>query len=136
VNASSYYTLCSYAGRHLLRTHPWPVPATDPFPLRFTAAVYVAVSVDDGICYVGSVSRPNGGLAARVSEHLADPVKRSAWHSLWVVPLLPETDRREVRRIEGVVGAHLRPLRSRRLPRPAPPSREELGGHEPEAVGS
>lgn len=92
-----------------------------PFPQQFTTAVYVAVGDDDQCCYVGSVARTAGGLAERIAEHLRDQAKRAMWRTVWVVPLRPDTVLAEVRRIEGVVGAHLRPHRSRRLPVPRPP---------------
>ena len=123
MNRSEYRRLSVYAGSGLLRPHPWPVPATVPFPLRFEAAVYVAVDAEDVCRYVGSVSRPDGGLAARIAEHLDDPVKRQRWRQVWVLPLRPELTRSEVRRIEGVVGAHLGPTDSVRLPTPYPPIR-------------
>lgn len=122
MNPTTYRTLCSYAGSRLLWSHPWPVPAVVPFPLHVPAAVYVVVDDDDRCCYVGSVyRRSDRGLADRLAEHLEDPAKRVLWHIVWVLPLHPHTGRPEVRRIEGVVGAHLRPHGSRRLPVPQPP---------------
>ncbi len=121
MNSTTYHVLCSYAGSGLLRPHPWPVPAVLPFPLKFTTAVYVVLGDDGRCCYVGSVDRATGGLAGRIAEHLSDPAKRATWHTIWVVPLRPGTALAEVRRVEGVVGAHLRPNLSRRLPAPRPP---------------
>ena len=121
MNSTTYHVLCSYAGPRLLRPHPWPVPAVLPFPLHFTTAVYVVVGGDGRCCYVGSVGRRAGGLAERIAEHLSDAAKRATWHTVWVLPLRADTVLPEVRRIEGVVGAHLRPHRSRRLPVPRPP---------------
>lgn len=118
MNSTTYRVLCAYAGPQLLWSHPWPVPAVTPFPLDVAAAVYVVLDVDGGCCYVGSVRRGSGGLAGRLSEHLDDPAKRARWHCVWVVPLRPDTVDAEVRRIEGVVGAHLGPYGSRRLPLP------------------
>lgn len=120
-STTTYRVLCSYAGPYLMRPHPWPVPAAEPFPLKLSTAVYIAVTADGRCCYVGSVRRAVGGLRERVAEHLGDPVKRGTWHAIWVLPLVPGTPGDEVRRIEGVVGAHLGPALSRRLPSPRPP---------------
>lgn len=120
MNPTTYRVLCAYAGPQLLWSHPWPLPAVTPFPLSVGTAVYVVLDVDGLCCYVGSVRRGSGGLAGRVTEHLSDPAKRARWHTVWVVPLCPDTGETEVRRIEGVVGAHLGPYGSRRLPHPRP----------------
>ncbi|MGH9130065.1 MAG: hypothetical protein ACRDY2_14180 [Acidimicrobiales bacterium] len=122
MNSTTYRVLCSYAGSYLVRPHPWPVPATEPFPLVFSSAVYIALDASGRCCYVGSVCRAVGGLRERVVEHLDDPAKRATWHVLWVLPLVAGTPSDEVRRIEGVVGAHLGPALSHRLPSPRPPS--------------
>jgi len=120
MNLATYQVLCAYAGPSLRWRHPWPAPAAMPFPLRVESAVYVVEDADGRCCYVGSVNRGAGGLADRMAEHLGDPAKRSVWHAVWVVPLLPGTAETEVRRIEGVVGAHLGPYGARRLPLPRP----------------
>lgn len=122
MNSTTYRILCSYAGSYLVRPHPWPVPAAEPFPLEFSTAVYIALDAGGQCCYVGSVCRAIGGLRERVAEHLGDPVKRATWHMIWVLPLVADSPRDEVRRIEGVVGAHLGPAFSYRLPSPRPPS--------------
>lgn len=117
MNSTTYRELLAYAGRSLLREHPWPIRAGVPFPLDPQAAVYLACDTAGHCLYVGSVARQAGsGLAARVAEHLADPNKRAAWDHLWVIPLRPETDVSHVRRIEGIVGAHIGPSHNRRLP--------------------
>jgi hypothetical protein len=120
VNSTTYRVLCSYAGLSLSSCHPWPVPAVVPFPVRAAAAVYVVDDETGRCCYVGSVRRGPGGLADRLADHLGDPTKRARWHTVWVMPLRPETPVAEVRRIEGVVGAHLGPYLSSRLPVPRP----------------
>ncbi len=116
MNRTTYRVLCSYAGSSLSWMHPWPMPAVVPFAVQAAAAVYVVEDDAGRCCYVGSVSRGPGGLADRLAEHLDDPAKRACWHTVWVVPLRPETGVAEVRRIEGVVGAHLGPYLSHRLP--------------------
>jgi hypothetical protein len=121
MSPTTYRVLCTYAGTALSRQHPWPVPAVAPFPIEAAAAVYIVEDDAGRCCYVGSVSRPQSRLSDRLAEHLNDPGKRARWHTIWVLPLRPETDLREVRRIEGVVGAHLGPYLSRRLPIPRPP---------------
>lgn len=120
MNINTYEVLCSYAGTRLFRPHPWPVPAGRPFPLDFTSAVYVVIGGDGRCCYVGSVCRTSGGLSDRIAEHLNDPTKYLKWHSIWVLPIRSDTPLSEVRRIEGVVGAHLGPYGSHRLPPPRP----------------
>ena len=119
MNVSDYRRVCDYAGRRLARSHPWPVPATVPFPLNPRAAVYMACDATGACRNVGSVARgPGSGLAARIAEHLADPRKRAAWDHVWMLPLHSDTPLGEVRRLEGVIGAHLGPLDNVRLPRP------------------
>jgi hypothetical protein len=124
MNRRDYDVLVGYAGRHLDRPHPWPLPATTPFPLDMPAAVYVAVD-DTGRCrYVGSVSRSSDfGLSQRIREHMAEPSKHTTWNRVWVLPLRATTPLTDVRRLEGVVGAHLGPSDNRRLPRPSPGER-------------
>lgn len=121
MNRLTYRVMCEYAGPALLASFAWPVALTLPFPLAVTSAVYIVVDARGRCHYVGSVRRANGGLGSRLAEHLADAKKRSTWHAAWVIPLRPETPEAEVRRIEGVIGAHLGPYASRQLPVPKPP---------------
>lgn len=124
MNSLTYESLSRYAGGALAWSHPWPTSATVPFPVDPAAAVFAAFDRDDRCCYVGSVKRSAGsGLADRIAEHRADRRKRVLWHRVWVLPLRPDTRSREVRRIEGVVGAHLGPWASCRLPAPLPARR-------------
>jgi len=119
VNTTTYDIMCRYAGPWLSRPHPWPIPAEAPFPLDPSTAVYAVFNLTGHCCYVGSVARSGGsGLGDRVAEHLGDQRKRVTWRDVWVLLLHPDTPRREVRRIEGVVGAHLGPTASLRLPQP------------------
>jgi hypothetical protein len=117
VNRTTYGVLAAYAGAALSASCPWPVTATTPFPMDANPAVYVAIGIDGRCCYVGSVARQGEtGLADRIAAHLRQPHKARTWQEVWVLPLLPGTPRSEVRRIEGVVGAHLGPKGSVRLP--------------------
>lgn len=122
MNAAVYRQVARYAGRHLSYVRPFPVPAVTPFPVRVANAVYVATDAAAHVVYVGSVARAAGGVAARVAEHLADACKRRTWRHVWVIPLRADTSIEEVRRIEGVVGAHLSPTGNRSLPRVRPPA--------------
>jgi hypothetical protein len=135
VNPTLYRVLCAYADSYLLRPHPWPIPAISPFPVHFTTAVYIAVGPDGQCQYVGSAWRPNGAMSERIAEHLRDPVKRATWHAIWVIPLQPDMPRAEVRRLEGVVGAHLRPRQSRRLPAPGLPAMAPTASNEGAPAG-
>ena len=121
MNSFDYKLLIAYAGRHLAWAHPWPVPASVPFSLNPEAAIYVACDVEGTCRYVGSVTRAQGfGLAGRIAEHLGEFEKRRLWHTIWVLPLHAETPVDEVRRIEGVAGAHLGPSDNKWLPQPRP----------------
>jgi len=122
MNATTYRILCGYAGPGVMAAWPWPMPVSIPFPMEVGTAVYVVVDAEGRTCYVGSVRRDSGGLASRLAEHLSNPAKRATWHTVWVVPLRPEVPTAEVRRIEGVIGAHLGPYASRQLPTPRPPT--------------
>lgn len=124
MNAKVYRQLLRYSRTHLLRAHPWPLPAIVPFPLSTQAAIYIACDAGGRCRYVGSVARHFGsGLRERVAEHLTDPRKRTVWHHVWVVPLQLATAESEVRRLEGVIASHLGPPDSWRNPKAFPPAR-------------
>jgi hypothetical protein len=122
VERFDYERVARYAGHYLRRSHPWPVAAVVPFPLDPNTAVYMACDASGTCVNVGSVARTDSGLAARIYEHLCDPRKRRNWDHVWVLVLRDETPLAEVRRLEGVVGAHLGPTGNRWLPKPAPPA--------------
>lgn len=122
-----YEVLAGYAGRYLSRSHPWAVAVAVPFPLSCGCAVYAAYDTEDICRNVGSVARIYpGGLGQRIREHMADPAKRNTWTMLYVFPLSETTPLVEVRRLEGVIGAHLHPIDNRWLPAARPPGRSAL----------
>jgi len=121
VTKHEYEVLAGYAGRHLLRSYPWPIRLGFPFPLPWGRAVYAVYDAEGNCRNVGSVARASGGLACRLREHLTDPVKRSTWAVVYAIPLEDSTPEAEVRRLEGVIGAHLRPRDNRWLPAARPP---------------
>lgn len=115
----NYEAVAAYAGEFLAARWPDPIEigGGEAIP-DVSSAVYIALGMDDGVLYVGSVHRPEvpSGLAARLDEHLRTFAKRTAWNRLLVVPLVDSTPESEVRRIEGRIGAHLAPLASKALP--------------------
>lgn len=123
MNATTYHDLCSYAGSRLWWPHPWPLQAATPFGLQVGSAVYIVEDATGNCRYVGSVCRDVGGLAVRIAEHLNELTKCQSWYRVWVLPIRPETPEIEVRRVEGVVGAHLPRLGFQRLPRALPADR-------------
>ena len=125
---AEYVSLTKYAGVSLAWSHPWPVPARVPFPLNLEAAIYIAYGRDRHCRYVGSVARiDTGGLSSRIADHLRDSQKRETWTDLWVLPLKPDTPLVSIRKLEGVIGAHLRPIDNIRLPRTSDPRRHYRG---------
>lgn len=76
--------------------------------------VYIVGDLLNQVAYVGSSMT---GAAGRLRDHLTEPAKRRTWRSVWLIPLSVATPDSEVRRIEGRVGARLRPTGSRRLPK-------------------
>lgn len=119
-----YEALLAYAGPHLLEPDPRPYRiGTGELPPDYSVAVYTALAVDGSVAYVGSVARAraSSGLRARLAEHARTLEKFSTWDVVYVVPLRPSTPVEEVRHVEGRIGAHLRPRKSRALPRIAGP---------------
>jgi hypothetical protein len=116
----NYEALCSYAGEQLADPMPTMIRigSGEAIP-DVSVAVYVAVGVEGQVLYVGSVSRPQdpGGVRRRLAEHRRRLDRLNSWDGLYLIPLRTDTPLDEVRRIEGRVGAHLRPASSRALPR-------------------
>lgn len=116
----NYDALCYYAGGYLDGRIPEPIAIGhgDPVP-DVPVAVYIAVGVTGAVLYVGSVVRPkdSAGAGSRLGEHLRNHAKFASWNQLYLIPLKSSTPVEEVRRIEGRIGAHLRPRMSRALPR-------------------
>ena len=114
----AYDTTCDLAGDALLRRVPAAASilqvTEDKVWSDFSAAVYIAADHANVIRYVGSTLR-TGSVGDRIQEHvLAGRADR--WIRLMVVPLRANTDEILVRKIEGRVGAVLRPLDTIRLP--------------------
>jgi hypothetical protein len=127
----NYDTPCDLAGSALLRRvraaasvlqitedHVWS---------GFSVAVYIAADVHNTIRYVGSTVRTGSShVGVRLQEHVrADRAAR--WARVMVVPLKATTDEVLVRRIEGRIGAVLRPLDTVRLPVLVPGQRLSRG---------
>src|SRR5690348_11852955 len=116
----NYAALTTFAGEFLGEPRPEPIQigSGESVP-AFPVAVYVAVGLDGSVLYVGSVCRPQDeqGVGSRLDEHLRKLDRFQTWNLLYVIPLRPDTPLSTVRRIEGRVGAHLAPAKSRALPR-------------------
>lgn len=114
----AYDIACDLAGCALLRRIPAGatiLQVTDgKLWSEFPAAVYIAADRANVVRYVGSARR-SGSVADRVQEHVLSG-RADHWTRLMVVPLQPHTEADLVRRIEGRVGAVLRPLDVLRLP--------------------
>jgi hypothetical protein len=113
-----YRSVCVHAGKHRGGYLPQPVSLEHGLDLPYSIAVYIACNYFEQVVYVGSVRRSSDprGLERRIAAHLRDSDKSEAWRTLWVIPLRADASLHEVRRIEGLVGAHLRPPGNRRLP--------------------
>jgi hypothetical protein len=77
--------------------------------------VYIVSGRTNVIRYVGSALRTKS-VGDRIQEHVLAG-RADSWIRLMVVPLHADTEGFLVRKIEGRVGAVLRPLDSIRLPR-------------------
>jgi hypothetical protein len=79
------------AGRYLLAS---PVRVALDLPgdrsnLLVARAIYLAFTRDRALHYVGKIDRERGTARARISEHLRESRrKRSAWRTVWVVPIM------------------------------------------------
>lgn len=114
----AYGTACDLAGAALLRRVPGAVSilqvTDDKVWSDFLAAVYITADAANVIRYVGSALRV-GSVGDRIQEHVLAG-RADHWVRLMVVPLHADTDEVLVRKIEGRVGAVLRPLDAVRLP--------------------
>jgi len=115
-----YDTACDLAGAALLRRVPAAATllaiTEDKVWSGFQAGVYIAADFENTIRYVGSVVRAGSSrVGDRIQEHVLSGCA-TRWTRLMVVPLIPDTDEVLVRRIEGRIGAVLRPLDAVRLP--------------------
>ncbi|MGY5533920.1 hypothetical protein [Streptomyces sp. J1] len=114
----NYNTACDLAGTSLLRRMP---AASTILQIteggawnEFSTGVYIAADFENAIRYTGSAIREDS-VGARVQEHVLRG-RAAQWTRLMVVPLAVDTDEDLVRRIEGRIGAVLRPLDIKRLP--------------------
>lgn len=114
----NYDTACDLAGAALLRRVPAAATilqiTEDKAWDEFSAAVYIAADFENVIRYVGSTVR-GGPVGDRIQEHVLTG-RAARWTRLMVVPLTADSEKRLVRRIEGRVGAVLRPIDAMRLP--------------------
>jgi hypothetical protein len=121
----NYATACDLAGAALLRRVPAAATilqvTEDRVWEEFTAAVYIAADFENVIRYVGSTVR-TGPVGNRIQEHVLAG-RAAQWTRLMVVPLATDSAEPLVRRIEGRVGAVLRPLDAVRLPTLGKPRR-------------
>jgi hypothetical protein len=115
----AYDIACDLAGSALLRRIPAGATilqvTDDKLWAEFPVAVYIAADRASIVRYVGSARR-NGSVADRIQEHVLTG-RADRWTRLMVVPLQLDTEADLVRKIEGRVGAVLRPLDVLRLPR-------------------
>ncbi|MFI5870941.1 hypothetical protein ACIBAH_00605 [Streptomyces sp. NPDC051445] len=114
----NYDTACDLAGSSLLRRIP---AASTVLQITeggawdaFSTGVYMAADFENIIRYTGSATR-GGSVGDRVQEHVLSG-RAAQWTRLMVVPLAADTEEDLVRRIEGRIGAVLRPIDTKRLP--------------------
>jgi hypothetical protein len=115
VKASRYLSACAFAGPWLDSRASAVAPTTinramPPGPLR---AVYVVCDWGGRILYVGSTA---AGVRNRIRQHCTDAERTRDWAEVWVIPLRDDTPVTELRRLEGLIGLALRPIRNRSLP--------------------
>ncbi|MET9388442.1 hypothetical protein ABZY09_47690 [Streptomyces sp. NPDC002928] len=114
----NYDTACDLAGSALLRRIPAAstiLQITEGGAWKaFSTGVYIAADFENIIRYTGSAIR-DGSVGDRVQEHVLSG-RAARWTRLMVVPLAAGTEEDLVRRIEGRIGAVLRPIDTKRLP--------------------
>ena len=125
----NYHTACDLAGAALLRRVLGAATilqiTEDKAWDEFSAAIYIAADFENVIRYVGSAVR-TGSVGDRVQEHVLAG-RAARWTRLMVVPLTADSEELLVRRIEGRVGAVLRPFDTMRLPALGGPRRSLQG---------
>jgi hypothetical protein len=112
-----------HAGDHLIRPLPKPFFVDElDFGVSVSCGVYIACTKTDDVLYVGSACRPcdRAGLVRRVREHHRHGSRRLRWLRVWLLPMKPDADKRQVELIEGMVGRDLGYLENKRLPRILP----------------
>ncbi|MGK5681162.1 hypothetical protein [Actinoplanes sp. URMC 104] len=120
MSPEAYDTACDLAGPALLRRVPAAATllqiVEEKLWSEFVTAVYIAADSNNAVRYVGSAVRSGlAGVDDRIQEHVRTG-RAARWTRLMVVPVIPDTEVSLVRRIEGRVGAVLRPLDTMRLP--------------------
>lgn len=95
----------------LLLVMPRPPRGAGPHRIMelpvMSCAVYVACDPNHEVEYIGKVRRrAKKGLASRLLHH---HVQQATWETMWIVPLRDDLSDQEVRQIEGVLIARLRP---------------------------
>jgi hypothetical protein len=99
------------AGRHLVAQPvrmSLAVPSSAAVGLR--RAIYLAYARDGALHYVGKVDRGAGTVSARITEHVrTSPRKRSAWRSVWVVPITDGMSSEDLLVMERALIRRLRP---------------------------
>lgn len=112
-----------HAGNLLIQ--PLPTPSfIDQLTVDMSAScgVYIICTKSDDVLYVGSTCRPRirAGLVQRVREHHREGSRRLRWLRVWLLPLKPDAEKRQVELVEGMVGRDLGCPENERLPRIIP----------------
>ena len=120
---SRHDEVARHAGDLLLRPLPSPT-FIDELDLLVSCGVYIVCTKSDEILYVGSACRPRGraGLVRRVREHHRNGSRRRRWLRVWLLPMKPNADKRQVELVEGMVGRDLGSPENKRLPTILPAS--------------
>lgn len=97
-------------------------------PVRFTltrgipnalptarTAIYITEKRNGRTAYVGQTRQ---GASKRLAQHVRQWHRARTWAWVWIVPVLGSAPDDDLDRIEGRIGAWLRPVDCRRLPEP------------------
>lgn len=109
-----------HAGNLLIRPLPMPSFIDEPtVDMSASCGVYIICTKSDDVLYVGSACRPRirAGLVRRVREHHREGSRRLRWLRVWLLPMKPDADKRQVELVEGMVGRDLGCPENERLPR-------------------
>lgn len=104
---------------HLGRGIPRCLPEDSP-------AIYITELSNGRTAYVGQTRQR---VADRLRQHAGSWERASRWTWVWIVPLLDEVPKEAFNRIEGSIGAWLRPVDCLRLPRVGTPRTNDFSAY-------
>lgn len=79
--------------------------------LAVATAIYLTYTRDGVLHYIGKADRHSGTVGSRIAEHVRESArKRSAWRTVWVIPLHHEIGSEKLLAFERALIRTYRPL--------------------------